>query len=160
MASLEGFRLIIGRLGIRLKKSRPEGRLSESTLSGGLNLPKFLQLLALEGLLFPVVDGRRLFEIFTLLPFADDAFFFDDAFKTLNGLLEDLIVVQMNAGYGNHPPLSMTRSFAGRHYRTHPGRVKKFTSNDFEGIDWHSLRSDFPVKVGPGDEAAGSRQGN
>src|SRR5512138_487624 len=59
-------------------------------------IPGFAGLLekfARKGLLLPILDGGGLFEVFALLPLADDAFFFDHALEALDRLLERLAFV-------------------------------------------------------------------
>ncbi len=69
----------------------------------GVHLTYFFQLFARCGLLFPVLDRGRLFEIFALFPFSNDTLFLDHSLEFLDRLLERFIVVYSYVSYGNHP---------------------------------------------------------
>lgn len=58
-----------------------------------MELAHLFHLLAGKSFLLPVKDGRGLFKVLPLFPFADDAFFFNHALKTLDRLFKRLIVV-------------------------------------------------------------------
>ena len=52
--------------------------------------------LALQGLLLAIADGGRLLEVLPLLPLADDSFFFHHSLEALDGLLQVLLVVNLD----------------------------------------------------------------
>ena len=68
-----------------------------------MKFARFLHELALKGFLLPVFYRGRLFKVFPLLPFADDALFFHHALETLNGFFEVFSLIQTYMSYTIHP---------------------------------------------------------
>ncbi len=58
-----------------------------------LDLTLLLKQLPLERFSLAVLDRRGLFKVLTLLPFANNAFFFNHSLEALNGALEMLVII-------------------------------------------------------------------
>jgi hypothetical protein len=71
-----------------------------------LSLAQLLHLLALKGLLLPVLDGGRFLKVLPPLVLPDDTLFLNHAFETLNGLFKGLVFAYTNVGDGKSPPFA------------------------------------------------------
>lgn len=63
---------------------------------------RFFHKFACQSLVLAIEDGGRLFVVFALFPFADDAFFFNHAFKTLDCFFEILGIFNVNRRHNFH----------------------------------------------------------
>jgi hypothetical protein len=68
-----------------------------------LNFSCLFHELSFKCFSFSISDCRRFFEILTLFPFSDNAFFFNHALETLESLLKWLSLVYSDLGDRNHP---------------------------------------------------------
>jgi hypothetical protein len=62
------------------------------------HLPELLENLALQSLLFAVLQGRRLLVELPLFPLADDAFFLNLPLEPLESAFESLVLTDFDVG--------------------------------------------------------------
>lgn len=64
---------------------------------------QLLHLFSLKSFFLPVIDGGRLFEIFSLLPLSDNPFFLNHSLESFQRFLQRFVFVDFYESYSNHP---------------------------------------------------------
>lgn len=110
------------------------------------SLARLFHQFARERLILAIQYGRRLLEIFSLLPFADNAFFFNHALKALNCFFQHLTVIYNNVSDSSSPPFRSSVKLLS-HFTEYRFFVKQRTLSRIVGADIFAGNTQFPVQM-------------